>query len=250
MGLFSIFKSKNKIYFPGCYTKRFYEESIFQAYTKILRKVGIDSVKSEEIKCCGGVLKQAGYELKTGKLSRKNFNKLQEKGIKTIFVSCPLCYTTFKQYKETLPDWNISVEFILIPILEKLKNKPGLIKNKSSERVTYHDSCYLSRGAGIYEEPREILKMIGYELVEMKNAKEESLCCGSCGNLAFENKELADKIARLRLKQARNIGVSKVIVADVQAFKHLKENSKDIEIIEFSEVLADALGIKYTKPGE
>ena len=53
------------------------------------------------------------------------------------------------------------------------------------EVVTYHDSCYLGRNCGIYEVPRNILKLIGYQIKEMDNSKENSFCCGSCGS---ENK--------------------------------------------------------------
>lgn len=50
--------------------------------------------------------------------------------------------------------------------------------SKKSGKVTYHDPCHLGRYCGIYEEPREIIEALGFDLVEMEPAKEQSYCCG------------------------------------------------------------------------
>ena len=114
------------------------------------------------------------------------------------------------------------------------------------ESATYHDSCYLGRHCEIYEEPRKILELIGYDLKEMQDSKENGMCCGSCGGLAISNPELADEVAKQRLLQAKRIGVGKIIVASMENYQLFKKNSLEtgIEILELSEVLATALDIK------
>ena len=115
--------------------------------------------------------------------------------------------------------------------------------------VTFHDNCYLGRYCGIYNAPRKILELIGYEVKEMDNSKENSFCCGSCGGLIFSNPDLANKIAKERVLHAKRIGVKKMVVVGFENYDLLKKNigNSGVEILEFSDVLASALGIGVDK---
>ncbi len=45
--------------------------------------------------------------------------------------------------------------------------------------VNFHDPCHLGRGVGVYEAPREVLKLLpGATLIEVPHNREASLCCG------------------------------------------------------------------------
>jgi Fe-S oxidoreductase len=60
-------------------------------------------------------------------------------------------------------------------------------------KVTYHDSCNPSRGMGLLEEPRYILKNVCHEFYEMpeNTIKERTFCCGSGAGLGSdENMEM------------------------------------------------------------
>ena len=59
----------------------------------------------------------------------------------------------------------------------KLKLKPGVIQ----ERVTYHDPCNIARSGWITEQPREILKHICADFVEMTPNRQDNYCCGGGG---------------------------------------------------------------------
>ena len=65
--------------------------------------------------------------------------------------------------------------------------------------------------------------------------------------MPITNPELSKKIAREFIKDIRRQGIKKIVTADSQAYKHLKENIKkedNLELLDFSEVLCDGLGIK------
>jgi ferredoxin len=47
--------------------------------------------------------------------------------------------------------------------------------------VTFHDPCHLGRFNKGYEAPREILRLLGCELVEMQRCRANSFCCGAGG---------------------------------------------------------------------
>lgn len=53
-------------------------------------------------------------------------------------------------------------------VAEEYKKTGRLVHAKGGEKVTYHDSCHMKRGLGIYEEPRALIDATpGVELVEM-----------------------------------------------------------------------------------
>ncbi len=67
----------------------------------------------------------------------------------------------------------------------KLKLDPS---RNDKWKVTYHDSCNISRGMGLLEEPRYILRNICKEFYEMPEhtIKERTFCCGSGAGLGSD----------------------------------------------------------------
>lgn len=246
MGLFSLFGKSTMLYFPGSVTFFKFPE-LFDLYQKIFYKLDIDFKIIDKQISSGLPAFEAGYDLLARKIARRNFEIFKEEDISELITNSPEDYKIFlKDYPNMIPDWNIVPQNLWLKILEKLQAKPRLIKYNSAESITYHDSCYLGRYCEIYEEPRKILELIGYNIIEMSDTKTESMCCGSCGGLPRTNPELADEIAKERILQAKRIGVKKIVVASVENYQLLKKNAKEneIEILELSEILAMALGIK------
>jgi len=72
----------------------------------------------------------------------------------------------------------------------KLKFDPS---RNAKWKVTYHDSCNISRGMGLLEEPRYILENVCDEFYEMpeNTIRERTFCCGSGAGLGSdENMEM------------------------------------------------------------
>src|SRR3990172_484273 len=81
-------------------------------------------------------------------------------------------------------------------------------------RMAYHDSCYLGRHNGIYDEPRDLARSIpGLSLVEMERRRERGFCCGAGGGHMWLEEEGGRRINHLRTEQfleakADTVGVS------------------------------------------
>ena len=71
---------------------------------------------------------------------------------------------------------------------KKLNLKDGLYKGK---RITYHDPCYLGRANQVYESPRNLIRKLKAELVEMKIVKQR--VCGAGGAQMFKDAAKGDK---------------------------------------------------------
>jgi Fe-S oxidoreductase len=110
------------------------------------------------------------------------------------------------------PDWAARAEHLAAItfdisrfIVEKLDGGATLPAMTPVERVTYHDSCHLKRGAGVWREPRQLLAAAGHELVEMAHADR---CCGFGGSYSFTSQPdiarriLADKLADIETTAA------------------------------------------------
>ena len=88
---------------------------------------------------------------------------------------------------------------------------------------------------------------MGYNLIEIPSNTISTLCSGTCGGLKQTNPDLANKIAIKLLNHIKKLGIKKIITSDPQSYLHLKENSQDFEVLEFSDILCDGLGIKRNK---
>ncbi len=246
MSLFSLFNKSDILYFPDSITYYKYKE-VFEIYKKIFSKLGISYRVIEKDYCSGIEALEAGYEQEARKIAKENYQWFRKEGIKSIITNSPESYKMFIiNYQEFIPDWDVEIKNIWEIILEILLKNTRLIKYKANEIITFHDNCYLGRYCKIYEEPRKILEIIGYKLKEMDNNKEQSFCCGSCGGLPRIDQDLANRLAKERISQAKRIGMRKMIVCSMENYDLLTINSKNlgVEIIEFSAVLALALGLK------
>jgi Fe-S oxidoreductase len=249
MGLFGFGKSEN-LYFPGCYSLAFLKNKV-ENYRKILKKLDLDFKTQKEDDCCGGFFEEAGYEKELRKLAKNNNEDFISKGHKKIITSCPLCSFTLKSYKTLIPDYTIEVEFILLTILSKIRENKNLVKNYFSDSIAYYDSCYLSRYLNFIDEPRELLNLLGYKVIELPYNKEETLCCGSCGGLNNTNKQLADSITLNFIQMLKRKKIKRLVTADPRADIQIKEMllklniaKEDLEILEFSDLICDGLGIR------
>jgi Fe-S oxidoreductase len=80
-------------------------------------------------------------------------------------------------------------------------------------RVTFHDPCHLGRFNKGYEAPREILKLLGCELVEMARCRSNSFCCGAGGGRIWIPDPVgAEKPAQNRMREAARIDGLQVFV--------------------------------------
>jgi Fe-S oxidoreductase len=96
---------------------------------------------------------------------------------------------------------------------------------KTDKRVTYHDPCDLGRHCGIYEEPREIVRKIAPDFVEMRQNRADALCCGAGGGVrgAFAKNSIA--MARERLKGVEEVGAD-ILLTECNSCVHNLSNAK------------------------
>jgi len=82
--------------------------------------------------------------------------------------------------------------------------------------ATYHDPCNLGRNAGIYEEPRRLLRTVAADFRELTPNRELNWCCGGGGGLIAAVDEMYDvrmRGGRQKVEQIRRSGARCVVTA-------------------------------------
>ena len=201
MGLFGFGRGKT-LYYPGCLTKGVLTEQ-FENYKEIFNRLGIDFVmlSGDEI-CCGLPVLNAGYRKDVKKLAKKNYELFKKNGITKIVTNCPSCYHTFKEvYPKLVRGWDLEIEHATVSILNALKKRRIRFNGLDEERelVAYHDPCHLGRYSEIYEEPREVINLLGGKIVEEKMNRENAYCCGGGGGVRANFPEIAKAVAKKKV---------------------------------------------------
>ena len=176
-------------------------QRVTKAFSTILQHANISfGILGDEESCTGDPARRAGNEFLFQMLALQNIETLKMYEVKKIVTACPHCFNTLKNEYPALGG-NYEVIHHTTLINELLKEGKIQVEGGkfSGKKITYHDSCYLGRVNGIYEAPREILKALDADLVEMKRCKTKGLCCGAGGAQMFKEDEPGNK----RINQER-----------------------------------------------
>lgn len=189
-------KSPEVLFWVGCagsFDDR--AKKITRAFAKILNRIGVEfAVLGQEESCTGDPAKRAGNEFVFQMMALTNIEVLNAYEVKTIVTACPHCFNTLKnEYPSLGGKYEVlhHTQF-LIKLMEsgRLKVEGGKFEGK---KITFHDPCYLGRANDEYEAPRELLRSLDAELVEMKRCRQNGLCCGAGGAQMFKEPEKGNK---------------------------------------------------------
>ena len=165
-------------------------KKITRAFVQILNSANVDfGVLGSEESSSGDAAKRAGNEFLFQMQAMMNIELLNSYNVKRIVTTCPHSYNTLKnEYKGLGGKYQVlhHTEFIS-ELLEQ--GKLSITSDLKGKRITYHDPCYLGRANNVYDIPRELIKNLGVEFVEMKRSRRLSFCCGAGGAQMFKEPE-------------------------------------------------------------
>jgi Fe-S oxidoreductase len=154
---------------------------------------------------------------------------------------CPHCFNTIKNEYPYLGG-NYEVLHYSQFVNELIDQKKIKFVASLDTSLTYHDSCYLGRHNGVFDEPREVANQIpGVELIEMSRCRENGFCCGAGGGQMWMDNKRGEKVNHLRTSQFLETNATTVAVSCpfcLQMFeegieaKGLKEKKKAVDLIE------------------
>jgi Fe-S oxidoreductase/nitrate reductase gamma subunit len=224
-------------------------QAVARSMVKVLKAAGVDfAILGDEETCTGDPARRLGNEYLFQIMAQQSIETLNNYKVKKIVTICPHCFNTMKneypQFGGTFEVLHYS-QFVDGLIAEG-KIKP--IKMMETN-VAYHDSCYLGRHNGIYDEPRNVVKSVpGLNLIEMEpHCRGQGFCCGAGGGHMWLEESGGTRVNHTRTEHfletdADTVAVScpfclQMLTEGIQA-KGLEGEKQALDVLE---ILADSL---------
>jgi Fe-S oxidoreductase len=220
---------------------------VTQALVKVLRKAGVDfGFIGEDESCCGSEVRRMGEEGLFEMCDEENVEMYNSYNVNRIVTVSPHCYTTFKKEYHNLKHPVLHYTELVAQLIEDGKLE---LPQEFKKVVTYHDPCFLGKQNDVYDEPRYILTRIpGIDFKDFDRCRERSLCCeGGGGKMWVEGESTEERLAEVRVKDAREMGAEVIAVACPFCLLTLEDATKvqgvdeELAVMDILEILSEVL---------
>jgi Fe-S oxidoreductase len=227
------------VFFTGC-TEAYRKQEMAITTARVLQKLNIPfTILGPAEWCCGSICINTGQIDYIKEYAEHNANAIKNTGARILVAACAGCYNTIKnEYPKIIGDLPFKL-YHVSEFLEELINEGKLqFSNTIEKTVTFHDSCHLGRGAGVFDAPRNVIKNIpGITFVEMLRSRELSRCCGAgCGCVAAF-KPIAVALALERVMEGQRTGADLIITTCPFCNLNLNNVAKDNDLIKTMDVV-------------
>ena len=188
----------------GCAQKAL-NTDINDATIRVLRRFGCEVVVARGMGCCGALTHHMGRVDESHHQAAANINAwMAEKrggGLDAIVINTSGCGTTVKDYghmfrTEPLAPDAAEVSRLTMDISELLVKLDLPVAPPRGMRVAYHAACSLQHGQQVKTAPKDVLKRLGFEVVEPTDSH---LCCGSAGTYNLLQPEISSELKRRKV---------------------------------------------------
>jgi glycolate oxidase iron-sulfur subunit len=204
----------------GCAQKAL-NTDINDATIRLLRRLGVEVVVAQGAGCCGALTHHMGKSDASHASAAANIQawtkEMAGDGLDAIVINTSGCGTTVKDYGHMFRNTEMAEQAAKVSgmamdiseLLAKLDIPAGADKGL---RVAYHAACSLQHGQKIKSTPKDLLKKVGFEVVEPADSH---LCCGSAGTYNLMQPEIskqlkARKVATLEAKSPQVIAAGNI----------------------------------------
>jgi glycolate oxidase iron-sulfur subunit len=182
---------------------------INEAAIRVLTRLGIEVVLPEGEGCCGALVHHMGHEKTAHDQAETLIDawiaEMDGPGLDAIIITASGCGTTIKDYGFMFRDNPAyaqkakRVSALAKDITEYLATLELQPAQQTGIVVAYHSACSMQHGQKITDQPKNILRKLGFLV---KDVPEGHICCGSAGTYNMLQPEIS---GRLRARKTRNI---------------------------------------------
>ncbi len=240
-------------FFSGCNMDFVFPDTA-ENVVKVLQDAGVAVAFPEAQSCCGKPAMGMGDRDTGRKLAKQNIEAILAENPDAIVSACPTCTETLeKTYVQLFEDDPSMLEKVkkfsskvreFTDLVAELYEKEGRLKKApGGQKVTYHDSCHISRGLGIRKQPRDLLESTqGVDFVEMKNSDK---CCGMAGAFGVKYAEISMPLLKEKVANIKDTGAEICAVACpacmMQIAGGLDKQLPNVHVKHIADILAEAI---------
>ena len=204
-------RKKRVALMTGC-AQRALNTDINDATIRVLQRLGCEVVVAEGAGCCGALTHHMGKTSESHATAAKNIRawakEMDGEGLDAIVINTSGCGTTVKDYGHMFRDEPLAqdakrVADIAMDVSELLIELDVPKGDKKDLTVAYHAACSLQHGQQIKTFPKDLLRQVGFKVVEPADSH---LCCGSAGTYNLMQPEISKQLKARKVEtlEAKN----------------------------------------------
>ncbi len=212
--------------FVQCLVDGIYPE-VADAVVKVFNRLGQEVECPTDQTCCGQPAYNSGYHQDAARAAR-HFIEVFESA-KVIVCPSGSCVDMVRHHYPALfaddPLWRDRAQSVsgkIYEFTEYLVDVLGVTELGAvyNGKVTYHDSCHLSRRLGVAHQPRALIKAVnGTELVEMADSNR---CCGFGGTFSVKYANISAAILEDKVNNILDSGADAVVGCDISCLMNIQ----------------------------
>ncbi len=233
--------------FVQCLVDGIYPE-VAHSVVKVFERLGLDVECPTDQTCCGQPAYNTGYHKEAAVAARRFIEIFESADV----VVCPSgsCVDMVRHhypalFAEDLP-WQARAVAVSAKTFEFSEYLVDVLRvsdlgSKFRGRVTYHDSCHLSRRLGVAQQPRTLIEGIaGAELVEMADSNR---CCGFGGTFSVKYPDISGAILSDKVERILDTGAEAVVGCDMSCLMNiggmLSRRNANVKALHIAQLLAE-----------
>ena len=222
------------------------------ATARVLDRLGISLIKSDQAGCCGAVAFHLNRQADGLDYMRRNIDAwwpFVESRVEAIIMTASGCGTTVKEYGHLLENDPIyakkaaRISALTKDISEVITAEAdGFAKliearEKQNQKIAYHPPCSLQHAQKLNGIVEPLLLKMGYELTPVPDSH---LCCGSAGTYSLLQPELSQRLLKNKIE---NLSVGKptlIATANIGCQSHI-QTATQLPVKHWIELVAEQM---------
>ncbi len=230
----------------GC-AQRALNTDINDATIRLLTRLGCDVVIARDMGCCGALVHHMGREGESQAAAARNIRAWVAEdvsgGLDAIVINTSGCGTTVKDYghmfrNDPLAEDAARISALAMDVTEVLAKLELPECAAKDLRVAYHAACSLQHGQQIKTHPKDLLKRVGFTVVEPADSH---LCCGSAGTYNLMQPEISKELKSRKINTIEAISPDIIAAGNIGCMMQIGTGT-DIPVVHTVELLDWATG--------